>query len=581
MTIPRFTSLASSAWLIGVAAVFAACRTAGADPDWSRDGKWLAFMTQAGDSNQKFQPGWWSRPDAAFDSPRAFVPATFNLWVCRVEDRQCWRLATSDLGFSTPVWSPDGQELAYVRLSDGSDDRVLVEVVLQHGFEPPRVLASCEMKTDGARGLAVGLGRMRLAARNAAPAWSPRGTYLAAPFESLGMAIFRASDGSRVASFPDASFASWSPDERRLAFTLPGETAGYHVTAPDLGPARLAIATNFAAYPVVWEPNGTAFHAIVWRELANAPGTPPNVADLQRYDLKRERPEVVRSVLTKRPSLTGGPAHIYFPRLAGTRSLFVLTSGYGHTSEALEFALDQQAVPRRHTILERDLEASDPSVSPDGRTVALRVGPDASSGVPATYDLKRGELRLILPDHDTQLRAAHTVIELMLDSLEIGPRPDGTKASLAPVRLPSPATLAALQQRDSRFAERFDRLARMGKDIIAAAPADSLDLRQRRAVVEARMFLTYISADYAAALAATESLDPLLDSSRDRLALTLVRAQCLIGSRKFAPARQLLEFLQQKVGRAARDETPPEEDEQKRLAVAVQRLLDELADAQK
>ena len=79
----------------------------------------------------------------------------------------------------------------------------------------------------------------------------------------------------------------------------------------------------------------------------------------------------------------------------------------------------------------------------------------------------------------------------------------------------------------------------------------------------------------------TESLEPMLDTTHDRLALSLVRAQCYIGQRKWSGARDLLNLLIQKAGKISEDVLPDLENEQKWLGRTIQELLDEIAEGDK
>ena len=563
--------------LVAPTGLSAACQ------DWSPDGKWLAFLTQTGDAStgRILPPGWWARQAVPFERESVTPDAAqLHLWVCQRDSRRCWRLASNELGLSGPAWSPDGRELVYVRLLEDAAGHLRGEVMLQHGFEPPRVLTTCESRGDAgdAQGLTGRLTRTCLASAAAAPAWSPHGNFVAVPWlDPAGAAVIRVSDGTVVAKYPDAVFVSWSPDERRLAFVLPGESAGYHVTVPDLGPAVAAVATRIAQQPAVWEPAGNAFHAIVWREAPSALTMPPSVADLVRFDVARGRPETVRQILTKRPAPSGEPANLHFVRIPDSGSLFVLASGEGHSTEAMEFELARQTATRRHTILDRELIAGAPSVGPDKQTVAVRIGAADSSGVPALYDLRTAELRWILPDEHAQILAAQSIAALIADATDTLTRPVDGKFVAWNVRLPSPRALTVAYTRDPRFGERVERLARFGRAVLDAEPPERGAALSHRQLAEATMFLSYMAGDYRAALAATEKLEPLLNSNYDRLALSVVRAQCYLGARKFSDARQLLTLLRQKAVRP--DEVGPADEGS--LAVTVQRLLDELDDAEK
>jgi hypothetical protein len=553
-----------AASLTGLSPAFASA----AEQVWSPDGKWLAILTQTG-TVRSVPVGWWARTADPFEAKStAGDPVQFQIWVCQRETRRCWPIASNETGLSMPAWSPDGRDLAYVRLEERPDRRVRCSFLLQHGFEPPRELASCALgdRLGDAQGLSGRLTRLRLASASSAPVWSPKGNYLAVPwFEPEGVAILRVADGVVVAKYADATSPSWSPDERRLALVLPAEPAGYHVTAPNFGPTLPAIASRFANQPAVWEPGNGAFHAIVWRDVATNVAMPPNIADLVRFDVGRGRPETVRQVLTKRPAPNGEPANLAFDRIPETGTLFVVTAGEGHSTEAIELDLSRQSGVRRHTILDRELVVGSPSVAPDRQTVAVRIGSADSLGVHALYDLRTTDVRLILPNAAAQLRAAQAIMAVLGDATETLLRPvDGKPAWF--VRLPSPRVFEAAFARDPRYGERITRLATFGRAALDAEWPDQAEPEPHRALLEAAMFLNFMAGDYVAALDAAQLLEPHLQTSHDRLALAVVRTQCCLGARKNNEARKLLTLLRPKVAPGAGNAAPRLSKDEQSLA---------------
>jgi hypothetical protein len=312
----------------------------------------------------------------------------------------------------------------------------------------------------------------------------------------------------------------------------------------------------------------------MWREATNA-GLPPYLAELVRFDSVKRKTEVVRPVINRRPPAGEDPATIYYARAPGTNSFLVIAPSVGQMTDVHEIKLE------RHTLLDADLLTGAPSFGTDKDPFAARFGPPQNMGVPALYDLRTGELQAIIPDHATQVLAVQCIIERILHLFEVTTPTDLKNPTARWVRLPSPAAMTAFALRDGRVADRVERLARFGLGIVEHHPEGNPDLHELRALAEAGMFLHYIAADHGAALRSAESLEPMLDSTHDRLALSLVRAQCYIGQRKWSSARELLTVLLQKVGKISQEELPDLENEQKRLGRTIQDLLDEIAEGDK
>lgn len=140
-----------------------------------------------------------------------------------------------------PVWSPDGNRIAYMSDRDGPS----VYVMQADGAEPTRV----------ADAISVG---------SRQPTWSPDGSLIALQEDGDHYAIHHA-DGSGPRQVSDGegsglSPPAWSPDGSRFAF---GSPSGLRVTRQDGG--EEVFLTRAPAFQPVWSPDGSliAFMGLV------------------------------------------------------------------------------------------------------------------------------------------------------------------------------------------------------------------------------------------------------------------------------------------------------------------------------
>lgn len=190
------------------------------DPDWSPDGKQIAFRSEA--------PG----PDG---EQRGAV------WVVDADGSNLYSLSRrAGMAYgAVPSWSPDGKRIAISGFRREGEASGIYTVGL-----------------DGSD-----LKRLTPAGREAQyPAWSPDGRRIAYTLVDGGgfdLYVMNA-DGSgqrRLTSTPDVeNWAMWSPDSEQIAFHVEGERASVEVMNAD-GSGRHRIAnTRGAGVPGNWAP---------------------------------------------------------------------------------------------------------------------------------------------------------------------------------------------------------------------------------------------------------------------------------------------------------------------------------------
>jgi hypothetical protein len=266
--------------------------------------------------------------------------------------------------------------------------------------------------------------------------------------------------------------------------------------------------------------------------------------------------------------------------LPGTDRLLLIVADDERTLDVLELDPDRRPEPRRFVPLDPAILLGRASVAPDLTRVAVAFGSRGSPGSPAVLHLQDGRLQPIAPDHATQVRASQFVADLVLKQIESAPAADGAKPTPRVVRLPSPSAYRSLALRDGRVTDRAERLARFGQEVLRVDLDQAPSSEHRRALAETDMFFSYVTGSFTDALHATDLLEPLMNSSDERLALAIVRVQCYLGLARWTDARKLLAVLSDRANRIQRDEPSSEATDQTVLRQTILQLEGELQESQ-
>ncbi len=197
----------------------------------------------------------------------------------------------------------------------------------------------------------------------------------------------------------------------------------------------------------------------------------------------------------------------------------------------------ERAVVKLFPVLDAMLAACDLSLSPNGQTLALRLGEPGPSGIAVLCDLDSMTLTPLAPDSAARsawlafaLRALRPILRDGLPAAIVGGR-----AIERAVALPVPGELES----NSEPLARLRRIARTARPLLDPADAGPDDLARE----EARFVLDYLREDFPAALADLDRLAAVEPTPDRRLAVLGLRGQAFAGLGDLDRARDVFAYL--------------------------------------
>jgi hypothetical protein len=557
------------AWLFAVAASGCVYST----PEWSPDGRQLAFLAQAGDEDAIIPADWLLGPSPPAASRRPPEPPLRQIWIGRLIDRRFQLIEETKGWLSIPAWAPDGQSLAYVRFTpfDPNLDagRGRLELVRRRRSGQSTVL----LADTGSFPITL------LEALVVRPsAWSSDGRFIAAPWVGENSLVVWNVIAERLeAQWPTADLPSFSPDGAWLAMYDRGARPGYRtVPSSNWKTESKWIEAASSVQPAVWDPSGDAFYI----------AKPPFVlvdSTGERNDFGIARNRMIRFAVDRiavpsferrtafyvsRPSQKSRQySACYFDCDWSGETAFASLLADNVASRIDAVPLQNPGESRSwHPVEAAEIDSLIPlgslRCSPDGRFLALRFGVADWSAPLGVVSLDDRTMSLWTPNQAARMRAIWTIVQSLIrqvrgvppgapTSYGIGREPTGESpyASLAaaaghPLELFGlPSELASRLSAPARAGNRrvrIDDLSRIGLELVAGSLASGVSDELRRRLSEVELFLHYSREDFEPALRSLGDVErgngsPIDGSRRD--ALALIRIQCLAGLRRWDAAR--------------------------------------------
>jgi len=286
--------------------------------------------------------GGFSGLDVSPDGKKVAFVARGDVWAAPATGPgEAFRVSQSPDADGSPEWAPDSSRLVYVADREGARHLVVYDFAKRESTA----------LTTGAR-------------VHVAPAWSPDGKRLAYAVDGEEIRVRTVADGTetvlyagRVGRFGNLA---WSPDGEWVAAVLPGVKNfqnAWLLKADGTAKEQVSWLPNSSGGEVVWMPDGS--------EILFVTGQRTEQRRVAAIELKPRSPEF---------------------REDAFRRLFEKPAGPGGKKPAPKTELVKEGLRERLRLLPLGMDASEPVVSPDGKTLAF-IGALAGQENLYTYSL--------------------------------------------------------------------------------------------------------------------------------------------------------------------------------------------------
>jgi hypothetical protein len=482
----------------------------------------------------------------------AVAGVVYRIWAADQHSRSCVLIEESPWPLSAPAWDARGKSIAFGRFVPRTDESAgisqagCLEVVLQKGLDEKTVIWTApEFVLDETSRATLPYHRF---------SFSPDGVYLAIPRPGREPSIdlIRTDTKKRVHVLDHAVLPVWSPDGSMCAYIRRGIGANnleiVQRRGQVFGEPRSLHATGPVTAAPFWCPDGRSILVVAEQTTRRT-----REYELIRCALDSSEPARVLNLVAdpvRRVAKLRGVA-IDFDK-EGELS-FHAADLENRDTEMISSILRDSQLHRRTVIVDASLRIGAICVSPDGRSVAVRLGDPLALSHPALFSTDSEQTRLLAPDPESRrewLRLLTNATERLL------------KASLAPVivdkqtferptYLPLPSELAALGDVGSRLV----RIAEMAQTVL---PARDEPGGLSASDTDARLLFNYVRGNLRAASEDLDVLDRETTEFGQRLSLLYLRAVLQWAQGKHDEARKTIGYVVSNIGTATErlEETP-------------------------
>ena len=491
--------------------------------NWTADGRWFAYTVAVAAERIIPAPGWiFGKPPVTRPAPALEGLRRYRLYASDAATGSTILLEEGESPLTSPAWSPDGHMLAFGRLVKERAGAARFEVVVQDGLSRKRVLLSRpELADDDS---AKALPTLTLA-------WSPDGRYLAIPGagRERGLLVVRADNGMVLKLIEGASGPSWSPDSANLALVIAGKGSSLAVMDTRFGPPKVVAELGRSFQAPIWSRDGKTLLAVARRSDVEAKAPMPQ-SSIEVLRVRLESGQVETAALLAPEGLRRDKTlrGVSFTADRDVEELFSSVDQDGQSAAVVWFRpRTMSTVSRFHPFGEITLRVASLAVSPHGKALVIRFGPDDFGATLGVWESESRHLTLVDPDDASKLDwvsllidTAQSILSLHLPRPTVKGRPVGR-----PTVLPVPGELTSGQE----LTLRLRRIGRFGRPLCERSSGTAVDPRLDEFFAEARLFFDVLREDFPAALVSLETMESLTTGS-DRLErLLTLRAQIYLG----------------------------------------------------
>lgn len=577
---------------------------------WSPVEPRIAFIAKSGDAAAIFRNGWlFANLDGASRSGRDSEHKNTEkahrsqIWIGNASDRHCSQIDEIDGIHSAPIWAPDGQSIAFVRVLGAKDDAV-TELVRRYGNGTSTILHRENFSERAPTN--------KLELRGSPGSWAATGRFLAVPWISKSggkrTLIVNVAAQTVAMDMTGYSLPSWSPNGKRLVMHRSVPATGWALFAvndrDDFAPAgEIADSSRGVADPTAESSTVEPIQPAVWEDVGAflISRTQLESRRFRQQRFEGPRIEIVRVSVEDMSTRAIHHAPLAHESLGKAPQC---SFTFDPTHEALALAVLQEDVPVQLDWMRIDSPAARPrwhplddDISPNqiplgalaidstGRYLAFRFGIPEWSAATGVYDLENNRLATLTPNDSVRQRALWSVAEALKRILLQKPKetspfrmgnvldaemrrdlnesvpnalslfrwpPAGKSARSRPNVIGRPGGDEEPASADTTRA--IERLTAAGLRILASdvpdareRTGDSLDARVvRYRLAESEVFFRYARRDYAGTLAALQQLEDVSRgavSAEFDVVLGVIRVQALIEMGRLREARLIVPNL--------------------------------------